>query len=339
MWCERLEEEAFTKAAVVAKSKRFVWLLVNRDRTPEVPKRFNVSAYPTLLTLGDDLEKVHRFQGFKKEAQVLELLDDALARHAKYRKGAEWDTPAPRPKELCKGLKIDTFAAPSSGVPAGMTLLGKQLWVGQLGKLHRVDPATGKVLATHDLPRSVLDLANDGKRLYALESGWTAGRPIHVIDPATGKTVRSIVTEANKKNRAHGAKGIAWKDGKLYVLAGMRGVIHRLDPESGDLTGKVQTPKTWLAGLDIDEETFLTVSRSHLYRFDLTTGKLRAELPVNYPLRSVAAGGGVTYVMEQPVFGFDKQHQRIQVWPRKTVVYRLRPPNPSTGVDPKPRGR
>ena len=78
MWCERLEEEAFTKAAVVARSKRFVWLLVNRDRTPEVPKRFNVSAYPTLLTLGDGLEKIHRFQGFRKAAEVLAELGEKI---------------------------------------------------------------------------------------------------------------------------------------------------------------------------------------------------------------------------------------------------------------------
>jgi hypothetical protein len=330
VWCERLEEEAFTKAAVVAKSKRFVWLLVNRDRTPDVPKRFNVSAYPTLLTLGDDLEKVHRFHGFRTEAEVLAELDDALARYAKYREGEEWDTPKPRPERLCEDVETATFPAPTGDVPAGITVWGDDLWVGQLGKLRRVRRDTGKLLAEFDLPRSVLDLCTDGKLLYAVESGWTAGKPIHVLDPTTGKELRRIVTEANRKSRALGAKGIAWRNGKLYVLAGMRGVIHELDPADGRVLRSIRTPKKWLAGLDVQvvegRATFVAASRTHLFRFDAETGELVSELPVNYPLRCVAVNGADTYVMEQPVFGYDEQHRRVQEWPRETLVYRLRVP-------------
>ncbi len=326
----RLEEEAFTQAAVVAKSKDFVWLLVNRDRTPEIPKRFNVSAYPTLLTLGRKFEKIDRFQGFRKAEEFLGDLDRALARWAKYRKGEEWDTPDPRPATLCDKARVETIAAPSDGVPAGLTMLGKHLWIGQLGKLYRVDPASGEVQVTYDLHRSVLDLCTDGKLLYAMESGWTAGKPIHVIDPADGKTVRQIVTAANREIKSHGAKGIAWRSGKLYVLEGARGRIHEIDPQTGNVTRRIQTPGVWLAGLDVDGDQFVTGSRDHLYHFDVETGELAAWLAVNYRLRSVAAHAGTLYLMEQPIFGFDKQHQRVQVWPKKTVVYRLHEPSPTT---------
>ena len=51
MWCKRLERDAFGVATVVAKSREFHWVTVDRDATPQIPKRLNVSAYPSLLVL------------------------------------------------------------------------------------------------------------------------------------------------------------------------------------------------------------------------------------------------------------------------------------------------
>ena len=56
---------------MVAKSKEFHCVTVDRDRTPEIPERLQVSAYPSVLVLGRDEENVLRFAGFSKKAAKL----------------------------------------------------------------------------------------------------------------------------------------------------------------------------------------------------------------------------------------------------------------------------
>ena len=85
----------------MALSRKFLWVKVDRDVTPDVPKRFGVHAYPTLLTLGAKEEKVHRTSGFKKPPEFRAQLDDALRRVALYKAGKEWDEPNPRPASVC----------------------------------------------------------------------------------------------------------------------------------------------------------------------------------------------------------------------------------------------
>ena len=58
----------------MASSRQFVWVTVNRDRTPDIPKQYAVSAYPTLLTVGPNNEKIHRFQSFQKPPEFLASL-------------------------------------------------------------------------------------------------------------------------------------------------------------------------------------------------------------------------------------------------------------------------
>jgi hypothetical protein len=298
-------------------------VLVNRDRTPELPARFHVSAYPTLLTLGAKDEKVHRFASFRNPPEFVAFLDEALRRFALYKAGKEWDEPDARPASICDEATVETTNAPSEDVPSGLTVMGGDLWIAQSGKLRRVDLASAEVKAVFEIPPTVLDLTNDGKLLYAMEGGWTAGLPIHVIDPATGKTVREIVTEANKAVKSYGAKGVAWRDGKLYVLSGMEGVIHEVDPADGKVTRDVRTPEHWLAGLDFDGKQFVTGSRDALFFVDPEKGEIVRRVRVNYPLRNVAAAGGAVYLLEQPVFDFDKDNKPIRLWPKETIVHKL----------------
>lgn len=309
----------------MASSRKFIWVKVDRDAAPEVPRRFGVSAYPTLLTLGDDLEKVHRFSGFKKPDVFRKMLEAALERHALYRAGEEWDVPDARPAAICDAGTVETFPAPSEEVPSGLAVHGGAVFVAQGGRLFRLD-AAAKVAAAFDLPAGVRDLCSDGERLYGMEYGWTAGKPIHVLDPATGKTLRAIVTEANRKNRSMGAAGIAWQDGRLWVLAGMRGTISAVDPATGLVTGVLQTDRRWLAGLAFDGTHFVAGGREALYWFDPKTGQTVREQKIHYPVRALAVRDGRLLLMEQPVFGHDKEHKRIRVWPKTTVVHELRLP-------------
>lgn len=328
VWCHKLEADTFTDASVIELSRKFIWVEINRDVTPDICKRLNVSAYPSLITFGDNQEKVQRFSGYMLPDEFKTRLNDALRRYALYQAGKEWDDPEPRPDRICDdaSITITTLKAPSEEVPAGITFLGDSMWVAQLGSLYECD-WQGHVRNTFPLDNSVLDICTDGANIYGLTSGWTAGHPIYVIDPATGKTLRSIITEANKANRSYGAKGIEFVDGNLYVLEGMNGIIHTVDPQTGIITHSLQTQDRWLTSLAYDGERFITGSRDALLFFDANGTRVRS-IAMNYPLRSVGwkpglDGAGDAYVMEQPIFDFDKHNQTIRLWPKEMAVYRL----------------
>ncbi len=307
----------------MALSQKFVWVEINRDHGGKpLCNRFSINAYPALIVFGDKDEKVHRFHGFKKPVEFLRQLKDGLRRHALYKAGKEWDEPLKRPLTICRHGTVETFPAPSEGSPSGLTVLKGDFWVAQQGELFRLS-ATGEQLGKFKLPPSVRDICTDGTLLYGMEYGWTAGRPIHVIDPKDGKVLREIVTEKNKENRSMGAAGLAWKDGKLYVLAGMHGKISEVDPKTGEVARVLDTGVRWLSGLDYDGKHFVAGSREALHFLDAETGKEIRRVLVNYPLRVVASHGGAFYLFEQAIFGHDKQHKRVRVFPKRVAIHKL----------------
>ena len=126
------------------------------------------------------------------------------------------------PPKLCDQGTLRTLPAPSVEIPFGAVVVEGDLWVGQGGALYRLDPKSGAVKKRFLLPGNQLitGLATDGKLLYALEFGWSAGKPIFVLDPRNGRVLREIVTEANKQGTSHTARGLAFADGRLYVKSG-----------------------------------------------------------------------------------------------------------------------
>jgi outer membrane protein assembly factor BamB len=228
--------------------------------------------------------------------------------------------PPQRPARVVDEGKVKPLKAPSDDVPGGLTSLGDFIWVAQ-GELFQIEMKTGRVAAKYQLPASVGDLCTDGKQLFALTYGWTAGKPIYVIDPTNGKVVREIITESNKKNRSHGAKGIAWHNGHLHVLSGMVGRVYEIDIDSGEVLGETQLDGNWLSGLDVHRGNWITGGRTHLWQFDSKTGKVLRKVTANYPLRNVGTHNGDVLMMEQPIFGFGRNHERIQVWPKETLIY------------------
>ena len=95
----------------MALSRKFHWVKVNRDRTPDIPKRFGVQSYPSLITLGKKREKIHRFQSYKKPPEFKKQLEDALRRYGLYLKGQEWDEPEQRPATICNEGTVESFPA------------------------------------------------------------------------------------------------------------------------------------------------------------------------------------------------------------------------------------
>jgi hypothetical protein len=320
-----LEREAFGRATVVAKLQAFHWVWVDRDHTPELPKRFNVSAYPSLLVLGPKDENVHRWSGFLSVDKFLPQVEEARERYALFLAGKPYDVPTPRAPTICDGAAVEIFAAPAEDNPSGIVFCGGKLFVALGDTLYRLGPEH-QVELQAELPAQVRDLASDGTRLWGITYSWTCGGPIHELDPESGASIRTFVTKANEKNKYSGAFGLAWHDGALHALES-NGKLHRLDLETGDIAATSNIGTTYVGGLDSDGETFVVGSRQALHFFDPNAGKVTRSVAVNYPVRALAAHGGKVFVLEQPVFGFDRAHRSIRVWPQKTVVHVLTLPD------------
>ena len=109
------------------------------------------------------------------------------------------------------------------------------------------------------------------------------------------------------------------------VLRGMGASIDFVDPNSGDIQSSLKLEGTWLSGLDFDGRHFVCGSREAVFWFDPESGRLERKLALHYPVRSLAAHAGKTYLMEQPLFGFDEDHKPVRTWPEKMLVHVWRP--------------
>ncbi len=330
IWCKKLEQDTFADPQVIARSRDLVWVEINRDHVaPEVIGPFNVSAFPSLIFLGDKKEKIYRFSSYMLPDAFLARLDEGFARHALYRAGEEWDTPTPRAEAICEALELGSIPAPSEGIPNGLAWLDGHLWLAQNAeqgegvRLFRIDEA-GRIEREHAFEDPIADLATDGHSLYAAPYGWTIGQPIVVVDPATGGVTRRIVTEANKQNTGWDCRGVEWVDGSLWLLKGSSGVLYQVEPAGGAIVREVKVGASWLTGLGRDGARFVIGGKERLIWFEPDEaggGRIVRSVPMNYPLRSVEWHAGSAYLMEQPVFDFDKSNQRIRLWPRETVVH------------------
>ena len=319
-----LKDSTFSDAAVAAASRRFHWVTVDRDTTPDIARYFNVSAYPSLIAIGAEREKVYRWSGYQRPEPFLDQLAEARRRFALYRRGEPWDVPDPRPVAVLDEGTIRTWPAPSEKVPSALVVLGDDLWVAQTGTLYRLDLVGGALRDSLDLnaltgTSSVRGPATDGRFLYAMQYGWTAGLPTFVIDPVAGRVVREIVTEEMKVNRYYGAHALTWAEGLLWVLHTRK--ISAVDPATGDIVREIEPEETGFGGLTWNGEHLVVAGREALAWVDPVSGAIVRRLTANYPLRAVTWHEGTYYLMEQPVFGYNTSHERIRVWPERTLIY------------------
>ncbi len=311
----------------MALSESFRWVEVNRDHSPLIPKQFSVSAYPSLIVVGARNEKIYRFKGFMPPAELIRNLEEGLRRFELYKSGKPWDERPARPDTICDRATVETIKAPSEDQPGGAVVIGEQLFVAQDSKLYQVNLQTGKTEKTIQLPRQVRGLASHEGLIYAIDYGWTAGKPIYVIDPVKGEVVREIVTEANKKNRYMAASGICFVGERLMVLS-RRSDLHELDPATGEILKSSTLPeRSWK--LTFDGEHLVTASHvsnkaQQLLFIDPLTMKLVAKVPLNYGLSALDYHAGTFLMMEQPVRGFDAKHKRVRIYPDQMLIHQVR---------------
>ncbi len=139
--------------------------------------------------------------------------------------------------------KILREYGPFDGVEqiGGVTFDGKHVWFASGDRLNALDPASGKVARTLDVPAHA-GTAFDGRHLYQL-----ADSRIQKIDPKTGKVLATIPLPEG------GGSGLAWAEGTLWLGRYQNRKILQLDPETGAVLREIQSNRhvtgvSWVDG-------------------------------------------------------------------------------------------
>ena len=132
---------------------------------------------------------------------------------------------------------------------SGITFGNGALWIASTWSLKtlKVDPKTGKTLASFDepgagFPKFGTPTRPSGAHGLKWVDGkiWMAMPPaekIHLIEPETGQLLRSI---PGPGIRTH---GLAWDNGYLWCIETLDRAIYKLDPKDGTLLAKIQLSK------------------------------------------------------------------------------------------------
>ncbi len=130
---------------------------------------------------------------------------------------------------------------------AGTAFDGKHLYQIAEARIDKIDPATGKIVASIPAPGH----GSDSGLAWAEGSLWVGqyrDRKIHQIDPKTGTVLRSI--ESNRF-----VTGVTWVDGELWhaTWEGDESELRRIDPHSGAVLERLAMPQgASVSGLESD---------------------------------------------------------------------------------------
>ena len=153
------------------------------------------------------------------------------------------------------GTKLIAFD-PARGEPtrtldvasdAGTAFDGKHLFQLAEARIDKIDPQTGRVVASIPAPGH----GSDSGLTWAEGSLWVGqyrDRKIHQIDPETGAILRTIESDRF-------VTGVTWADGELWhgTWEGDESDIRRIDPDSGTVLERlVMPPGTMVSGLESD---------------------------------------------------------------------------------------
>jgi hypothetical protein len=167
----------------------------------------------------------------------------------------------------------------------GITHDGAHVWAATGAKLLAIDPDSGAIARTLDLPCDA-GLAFDGTHLYQI-----AEARIDKIDPASGQVVASIPAPGHGRD-----SGLAWAEGSLWVGQYRDRKIHRIDPATGAIQRTIEsnrfvTDVTWADG-ELWHGTW-DGAESDIRRIDPDSGAVleRLEMPPGTGVSGMEAGG------------------------------------------------
>jgi len=168
----------------------------------------------------------------------------------------------------------------------GVSYDGRNVWLATGDKLSAVDPDTGHVLRSIDVPAHA-GTAFDGRHLFQI-----AEDRIRKIDPQTGRVLASIPAPG-----AGGDSGLAWAEGTLWVGEYRARRIHQIDPETGAVLRTIESNRfvtgvTWTDG-ELWHATW-EGDDSALRRIDPQTGKVleQIDMPAGIGVSGLESDGG-----------------------------------------------
>jgi glutamine cyclotransferase len=130
---------------------------------------------------------------------------------------------------------------------AGTAFDGQHLFQLVENLIQKIDPKTGRVLATIPAPGG----GGDAGLTWAEGTLWVGQyreRKIHQIDPETGAILRTI--ESNRF-----VTGVTWVDGELWhaTSEGDESELRRIDPRTGEIFENLEMPRgANVSGLESD---------------------------------------------------------------------------------------
>jgi glutamine cyclotransferase len=160
---------------------------------------------------------------------------------------------------------------------AGTAFDGQHLFQIAEDRIQKIDPKSGRVLATIPAPGG----GGDSGLAWAEGTLWVGqhrGRKIHQIDPQTGAVLRTIESKRV-------VTGVSWIDGELWhgTWEGDESDLRRVDPRTGEVLERLEMPPgAGVSGLESD-------GGDQFFCGGGSSGKVRA---VRRPRRVAAAGSG-----------------------------------------------
>ena len=130
---------------------------------------------------------------------------------------------------------------------AGTAFDGRHLFQIAESCIHKIDPMTGRVLATIPAPGG----GGDSGLAWAEGTLWVGqyrDRKIHQVDPETGAILRTIASDRF-------VTGVTWVDGELWhgTWEGDESDVRHIDPATGEVLESLQMPPgVGVSGLESD---------------------------------------------------------------------------------------
>ncbi len=255
-------------------TEKYECVVVDRDVTPELAKKFSVNSYPSILILNTDQQLIHRWSGFSPTAYFVSQLEEGLVRFERSRKGERWDAPPPRAGSVSDQGSVRTIPAPApEGVVLGLAVGDGEIWVSHSKTLHRIDlerPDDPKAGGTWKIPGMSFanGLALDGDTLYLLPYSWRDSRGIRRFDTKTRTFHEKLIVPAPfRTGRQRSTTGIAVRAGRMFVLQRTKMVqstsdIIEIDLASGEEIGR---QRVVLEGHNVLSVSGLHHDGKHLY--------------------------------------------------------------------------
>jgi len=167
----------------------------------------------------------------------------------------------------------------------GVSFDGQHVWFASGDKINALDPASGKILRSIDVPAHA-GTAFDGQHLFQL-----AEDRIQKIDPQTGRVLTTIPAPGG------GGSGLTWAEGTLWIGQYRDRKILQIDPQTGAVLRTVESSRfvtgvTWVDG-ELWHGTW-EGDESDLRRVDPKTGEVlqTLEMPPGVKVSGLESDGG-----------------------------------------------